>query len=261
MDFIIGVDCDGLACVVGDPGRSLSFSRDFPWAKTQATREADAAARALFDAGADRVLVWDNHGLGANLHYEQLDPRVDVALGTGFDHRWPGIEDGFDAAIMIGYHPMEGTPDGVLAHTYSPDAYAQISANGTPVGEMALDAAVAGAYGVPVIFTATCTRGCEEARRFMPWIETVCTKRGVSNHGAFSKHPAAAAEEIYRGVGRALGRLDEMQTFTFDSPVRLEYRFKKIRQALKARLGRRGWSLAGPKSIRTTLSDMRHYAC
>ena len=31
------------------------------FAQLQATREADAAARGLFDAGADQVIVWDNH--------------------------------------------------------------------------------------------------------------------------------------------------------------------------------------------------------
>ena len=89
MKFVIGVDLEGAACVVGSPGGSLNDSRNLAFAKLQATREADATARALFDAGATQVIVWDNHDGSLNLDYDRLDPRCDIALGVGFPHRWP----------------------------------------------------------------------------------------------------------------------------------------------------------------------------
>ena len=70
---MIAVDCEGLACVVGEPDKALGTSHDMSFAREQATPEADAAARALFDAGAKRVIVWDNHGFGANLIFDRLD--------------------------------------------------------------------------------------------------------------------------------------------------------------------------------------------
>lgn len=39
------------------------------------------AVRALFDEGADEVIVWDNHGSGVNLDYDLLDARCRIALG------------------------------------------------------------------------------------------------------------------------------------------------------------------------------------
>lgn len=260
MKFMIAVDCDGPACVVGDPGKALSFSRDMPFAREQATRETDAAARALFDAGAERVVVWDNHGTGSNLVFDRLDRRCEVMLGTGFGRRFPGLDETFAGVLMVGYHAMEGTRNAVLAHTYSPHAFRSIRVNGVTVGEIALDASVAGALGVPLLFLASDDHGCDEALRFMPWAQTVATKLGLGRNCAHSKHPAVAEADIYRGVRRALDRLTDMKPFTFDRPARVEIRFKKPVQALKARLRRPGWRLAGPHTIRTTLSSMLEWS-
>lgn len=261
MKFMIGVDCDGAACVVGEGGRSLSFSRDYGFSRGQATREADAAARALFDAGAEKVVIWDNHGSGANLDFHLLDPRCEMALGAGFGGRWPGLDGTFTAALMVGYHAREGTPGGVLAHTYSPLAYRWIKVSGQEVGEIAIDAAVAGERGVPVIFVSSDDAGCAEAGRFLPWAEAVSTKRGLGCNCAFSKHPLRAAEEIYEGVRRAAARLAEMKTFTFPPPIRMELRFKHLLQACKARIRRRGWRFAGPRAIRRTLGSLQEWNC
>ena len=100
MKFAIGVDCEGVACAVGSPAGSLNSSRDLEFAQLQATREADAAARGLFDAGADQVIVWDNHNGSLNLSYDLLDSRCDIALGVGFEHRWPGVDDSFDGSSL-----------------------------------------------------------------------------------------------------------------------------------------------------------------
>ena len=76
MRFAIAVDCEGVACGVGSPGASLNSSRNLEFAKLQATREASAAARGLFDAGAEQVIVWDNHNGSLNLSYDDLDERL-----------------------------------------------------------------------------------------------------------------------------------------------------------------------------------------
>ena len=71
---------------------------------------------------------------------------------AGFGRRFPQLDETYSGVLMIGYHAMEGTPNAVLAHTYSPDAYKAIRVNDQVVGEMALDASVAGELGVPLIF-------------------------------------------------------------------------------------------------------------
>ena len=247
--------------MVGDPGESLSFSRDYGFSRGQATREADAAARALFDSGAEEVIIWDNHGCGANLEFDRLDERCQIALGSGFARRWPGLDGEFTGVVMIGYHAMEGTPDGVLAHTYSPHAYEWIKVNGRKVGEIALDAAVAGEQSVPLVFVASDDCGCAEAREFTPWVETVSTKEGRGCNCAFSKPPKRAAEEIYDGVRRAVAQIDRMKCFTFDLPADVELRLKRVRQACKARIRRKGWKLTGLRSLRRTFETLTEWSC
>lgn len=261
MQFIIGVDCDGPACVVGNPGHALSNSCDMPFAREQATRETDAAARALFDAGASRVVVWDNHGMGSNLVFDRLDTRCEIMLGSGFTQRFPGLDETFAGVLMIGYHAMEGTKNAVLAHTYSPDAYRAVRVNGEALGEIELDASVAGALNVPLIFLASDDYGCSEAQRYMPWIEAVVTKQGLGRNCAFSKHPAMAEEEIYAGVQKAIGRLEQMQPLSFVRPLQVEIEFKKVQQCLKAGIRRKNARIAGAKTLRMTLQSMLDWRC
>lgn len=261
MKFMIAVDCDGPACVVGEPGQALSNSRDMVYAREQATRETDAAARALFDAGAEKVIVWDNHGFGANLVFDRLDRRCEVLLGTGFGRRFPLLDESYAGVLMIGYHAMEGTPNAVLAHTYSPDAYRAIRVHGRPMGEIALDAAVAGELGVPLILVASDDKGCAEARNFMPWIETVATKQGFGRNCAYSKHPTVAEEEIYQATQRAVARLGEMQPFAFPRPVAVEIEFKQPLQVLKARIRRKGWRYVGGTRLAGELATMLEFRC
>lgn len=258
---MIAVDCDGPACVVGEPGKALSNSREMVFAREQATRETDAAARALFDSGAEKVVVWDNHGFGANLVFDRLDRRCEVLLGTGFGRRFPLLDETYTGVLMIGYHAMEGTPNAVLAHTYSPDAYKVIRVNGQPVGEMALDAAVAGELGVPLILVVSDDKGCDEARKFMPWVEVVSTKVGYGRNCAYSKHPAVAEAEIYQVTRQAVARLVEMTPLVFSSPVVVEIEFKRSIQVLKARIRRKGWEYAGGRGLRTELNTMLDWRC
>lgn len=234
--YLIAVDLEGAACVVGTPFTSLNGSSNYAFACRQATREADAAARALFDGGAEEVIVWDNHGQGVNLDYEQLDPRCRILLGTGYRSRFPLPEGRYDGLILIGYHGREGTPGGVLAHSYNSVSFQGHTVNGEPLGEMQIDAAFAGKRGVPVLFAASDDQAIAQARESFPWIETVVTKQASAWNFALSLHPQAAVEAIYRGVTAALAREAEMQVYTIREPLHLSLRFRRADEAAAAKL-------------------------
>ena len=258
---MISVDCEGAACVVGEPGLSLSSSCNMTFAGQQATRETNAAARALFDAGATQVVVWDSHGEGANLEFDQLDERCEIILGSGFSRRFPELDESYAGVLMIGYHAMAGTVDAVLAHTYSSSCYHSIRVDGVEVGEIALDAAVAGALGVPVVFVSSDDKGCQEASHFMPWLETVVTKKGMGHHCALSKHPAGVEKEIYTAVYRAVKQLESLHPFNFTRPTTIEIEYKTLIQLLKARIRRQGWYITKHKTLKKTLSSMLEWQC
>jgi D-amino peptidase len=237
MKFYIGVDCEGPACVVGSPGGSLNDSRNLAFARLQATREANAAARACFDSGATQVIVWDNHNGSLNLDYDLLDERCEIALGVNFPHRWPGMDDSFDGVLFIGYHAMDSTSDAVIAHTYSSVSYQSVTINQTMVGELAIDAAVAGTRGVPPLFCSGDDKCVGEAQRFFPGIETVITKTAFGWNAAISKHPRRVVQEIYDGVCRAIAGRERATPFRFAEPLTYEIRYKRIDAAESAARG------------------------
>lgn len=234
--FFIGVDCEGVACTVGAPGVGLSSSENFAWAQKQATREANAATTALFDMGAEEVIVWDNHHSGVNLDYDQLDERCKILLGSGHKGRFVTIDESFGGVLFIGYHSRENVQDAVLAHTYSSVAYQYYKINGQEVGEIEIDAAFAGEHNVPVIFVSSDDKMIAQANASFPWAETVITKQSLSWSSAVSKHPKTVCTQIYEGVKKAAGRLDTMQPYTFTNPLDVEIRFKRMDNAASATL-------------------------
>ena len=45
---------------------------------------------------------------------------------------------------------------------------------------------------------------CEEAKRVLPWVETVAVKDGIDKYSAILKHPEVAQAEIREATARAL---------------------------------------------------------
>lgn len=250
MKFIVAVDCEGVACAVGSPGGSLNASRDLEYAKLQATREADAAVKGLFDAGAEQVIVWDNHNGSLNLNYDLLDERCDVALGVGFGARWPGLDESFAGVALVGYHAMDNTVDAVMCHSFSSASYQWMKVNGQEVGEMAIDGAVAGEFGVPVMFVASDDKGTAEAERFFPGITTVTTKQAMGWNAAVSKHPKRVLGEIREAIAGAAKNLDAVKPFAFETPLTYEIRFKRIEAAQSASRGANGGERADAYTVR-----------
>ena len=121
MNYLIALDLEGVGGVVGVPYEGLGKdSEQWKVARAQAILEVNAVARALFDTGADRVVLWDNHGGGGNLEYEKLDGRIELIERVAPGIRQAFAKDyGFDAMYFLGYHAMEGTVGAVLAHTWS----------------------------------------------------------------------------------------------------------------------------------------------
>lgn len=255
MNYYICVDCEGVACTVGSPGVALNGSPDLEFARQQATREANAAARAVLDCGAKRVIIWDAHSGGMNLNYLDLDPRCEIALGSGFPHRCPGIDSSFAGILFIGYHAMAGTTGAVLSHTMSSKLYQSVRVNGREIGEMAIDAAVAGHYGVPPIFAASDDFGIREAEDFFSGIIAVETKKSFGWNACVSLHPLKACEDIYEGVCRAL-KNERPAVFQFESPLVFERRYQKIEFAEEAAAAESGWERTDAYTLRRTFNSI-----
>ena len=226
----ISVDMEGVAGVVSTdqlgPG-SFEYERF----RAFMTREANAAVLGALGAGATEVVVADAHGNGENLLIEVFPPEK-VRVVRGFPRHlgmMGGIDASFDAAVFIGYHASTTNSRGVRAHTFSSAQLTRVAMNGVEVTEGVWNAAIAGHFGVPVVFASGDDAAIEEIRGKLGAIESFVTKKALSFHSAESMMPAVSTARIEAGVKSALARLSSFKAYRINGPVSVEIGFKHYR--------------------------------
>jgi D-amino peptidase len=140
-----------------------------------------------------------------------------------------GIDQSFDAAVFIGYHASTNNSQGVRAHTFSSAQLTRVTLNGREVTEGAWNAAIAGQFGVPVVFVSGDEAAIEEVRGMVGPLEAFATKRPLSFHAAETVMPATSVAHIEAGVKAALGRLSTFKPYKVSMPVTVEISFKHYR--------------------------------
>ena len=173
--------------------------------------DLDAVLEGCLDGGADEIVVCDAHDRGDNLGAVGLPAGVSLVSGGGTAlSMMAGLESGFDAAFMVGYHARAGTAGAVLAHTYMFQITEALACGGPDgdqaIGELGLNAALAGTFGVPVAFTSGDDKLAAEARALVPGIGAVVVKDGLAWSSARMRGPDAAHAALRAGARDALTR-------------------------------------------------------
>lgn len=225
LNVFISFDIEGISAVSSWREVNLD-SRDSERLRRIATREVNAAVRGSrkSDRNIGRITICDAHAAGENLLVEELEPGVEVVKGTPRKYyMMHGIDRGYDVVFFIGYHAMAGTPHAGMDHTYSSASIYNIRTNGTAVGESAINAALAGYYGVPLGLVTGDDRLAAEIRRFFGRdVETVVTKKGISRFAAQCRRPEDVESEIEIKAARAVQHLGRLKPFRFKAPIRSE---------------------------------------
>ncbi len=178
-----------------------------------------AAVRGLRDAGASEIVVLDGHGNGAILPH-LIPPGARCVTGTPRPGPLAGLDDTFDGLIMLAFHAMMGTPDGVLCHTQSSRTENRYWYNGVESGELAQIAAIAGHYGVPPIMVTGDEATCRETRQFLGnECVTVAVKKGLSREAAELWPFAETREALYQGAKRAVAAIPRCKPYTIKLPI------------------------------------------
>jgi D-amino peptidase len=182
------------------------------------TGEVNTAIDGLFEAGATQVIVNDGHGAGYTIDFEQLDARAQIIHGHERPVWLPLLDETCDATLLVGAHAKANSPPATTCHTMS-KAIKDWSINDISIGEMGLQALIAGHFGVPMIFVSGDAYACREISALIPGIVTVAVKRGLSMRSAVSWTPHKAGQIIRAGVQRALEQRDKIKPLRFDSPL------------------------------------------
>ncbi len=143
-----------------------------------------------------------------------------------------GLDDSFSMLILLGYHVRHAT-FGVLDHTTNGQAVAAVTVNGRELGEIGLNACLAGHYGVPVGVVTGDDRTIQEAQAFLPWVKGAVVKWAVGRYSARCLPPGWAHSIIKDAVRAAIRDRETLQPFKTSEPVTVHVRFKDSGTAQK----------------------------
>jgi D-amino peptidase len=185
------------------------------------TGDVNAAVRGAYAGGASEVLVSDGHGSGRNILIEDLDPRAHLNSGTPAPLSMvQGADLGLAAAMFVGYHASSGSAYAILDHTWSDTRVAELRLNERPVGEIGLNGAVLGHFGVSVVMISGDQTACAEGTAYLGSVETAIVKQATGRMAAECLPPAVTSELIAAAAERGVRRVVSSQA---PSPLRLEY--------------------------------------
>ncbi len=226
MRIYISADIEGVAGFThpeqGSPGNG-----EYERARIWMTDEVSAACRGALAAGAEEIVVCDGHNTFRNLLPDRLPSEVTLILGKprmyGMMH---GIDDGyFDAAFFLGYHTGLDSLRGIAPHTMT-GALIDIRFNGQVQSETTMNAAIAGAFDVPIALITGDDALVEHGQSTLGPIESVVTKWAYGRRSARSLTPSESQARIEAAAQRALTDLPGRPPCRVDGAVTLELSFR-----------------------------------
>lgn len=239
MKILIAADMEGITGVTHwdhvNPGHA-----EYPRFRKLMTGDVNAAIVGALEGGATEIMVTDGHSWGRNILIEELDPRARLNISTFTPLSMvQGVDEGVDGVFFVGYHARIGTPHAILDHTWSDERVANLWINGRLFGEVGLNAAVCGHFGVPVLLVTGDQAVCAEATEFLGPVETAMVKLASGRMAAECWPPAVTWPKIQEAARRAVTRLQEGTApppFHLAPPITMAIEFVQSEMADKAAL-------------------------
>ncbi|GGF23828.1 D-aminopeptidase [Halobacillus andaensis] len=223
MKLYLSVDMEG---ITGLPDATFvdANKHNYERARKIMTNEANAVIQSAFDLQAEEVLVNDSHSKMNNLLVEHLHPEALLITGDVKPYSMvQGLDDSYDGAIFLGYHARADQP-GVMSHSMT-FGVRNFYINDVAVGELGLNAYVAGYYGVPLIMVGGDDRVAQEAKQLIPNLTTAPVKESISRSAVKTLSPKKAGELLEAKTAEAIHNRKNIKPLTPpDSPtLRIEF--------------------------------------
>jgi len=150
-----------------------------------------------------------------------------------------GLDASFTAAMFLGYHAASGSPQAVLDHTYSNALVKEVRINDQVVGEMQINAYMAGYYGVPLVLLSGDNAFQQQVAGFydkdMPY---AMVKYGISKDAAVLLQEKKSEAALVQATRSAITLLKQGGQKRYlkqpDTPVTFTVTFKDSKQAYTA---------------------------
>ena len=213
--FLVMTDIEGVTGVT-----TFAEAENSQFGKDMLMNDLNAVLNGIWKAGG-QAIVYDMHTDGRNVDLSDLC--VPVVRGKPIlPNNWRGVGgEKIDGLFLVGLHTMQHT-GALLAHSYLRE-YDSIHINGTLVGEIGMEAALAGELGIPLKFVSADDAGCREAEELIPDIVTCAVKKSLGDDTAICYPPKVTYNKLYDGAMRAVGR--NVSTLKFNSPYEIKIKF------------------------------------
>lgn len=190
--------------------------------KKMLTNDLNASIQGVLSTGDHEIIIYDEHTDGRNVDLESLPDDVSVICGKPpYTPDWGGIDSSFDAMIMVGFHARSGVEGALLPHSYSRKNL-NIRINGKVVGEIGMEAAIAGDFAVPLLLVTGDSAGMAEAATMIPNVETVTVKEAMGEFAARCFPPTLTAKLIYEAAAQVIKSPPAVKPLKFDGPVEMQ---------------------------------------
>lgn len=180
--YMIRCDIEGVSGVVSyeqaEPGKP-----EFAFGQRMFMSDLLALIEWLNAGGADEIVIYDEHYYGRNIDIDRLPENVTAICGKPpYEADWAGgLDASFAWLILLGFHSKRNTGE-LLHHSYEPDIK-DLILNGVSVGEIGIEAAIAGDWGVPLMMITADSAGVNEAEMLVPNVVGVSVKESLWHSG------------------------------------------------------------------------------
>jgi D-amino peptidase len=209
MRFIIVADIEGVTGVT-----TYEQAEKSEYAKGMLMHDLGAVIQGIKSAGAHEITLYDMHTDGRNIKLDELENDISVIVGKPINPRkYKSAEGKFDGLFLVGLHAMSSKKS-LLAHSYLRE-YEKILINGTEVGEIGVEAAMAGEQGIPLVFMSGDSAGCAETKALIDTAVCVEVKKSLGEFQALCYPPGKTGELLFSGAREAVQNIAAGKGKTF----------------------------------------------
>jgi D-amino peptidase len=224
--YMVRCDIEGVTGVVSyeqaEPGKC-----EYALGQRMFMSDLLACVHGLREGGADRVVIYDMHYYGRNIDLAQLPDYASAICGKpAYRKDWAGgLDKSFAGMVLLGLHSKADTPGGLLPHSYELEV-ADLRLNGASVGEIGMEAAIAGDCGVPTLLVAGDSAGASEAKALLPGVACAVVKESLGPSGALCYPQPVTAGMIFRAAADVARHPPAVKPYRVGRKVKLEVRIR-----------------------------------
>jgi len=220
--YMIRCDMEGVSGIVSynqaEPG-----NEEYGYGRKMFMSDLLALVEGLNQGGADEIVIYDEHYYGRNIEVEKLPANTMAICGKPpYRKGWPGgLDNSYEGLILLGMHSKYGTERGLLHHSYELDIK-NIQINGVSVGEIGMEAAIAGDLKIPLLLVCGDSAAINEAKELVEGVDGVIVKKSLDTVGGLCYSSELTAEWIRNAARVTAEKSKDIKPLYFKGGISLK---------------------------------------